>query len=105
MFGQMRKRGGKNGFRNRFVQQSRVFLKIDTQGYDFEVLKGAESVLPKISALQIEVAFVPIYDGVPPWHEVISWCESYGFGLYGLFPVLRDPNGHLIEADAILVRT
>jgi FkbM family methyltransferase len=81
-----------------------VFLKIDTQGYDFEVLKGAESVLPKISALQIEVAFVPIYDGVPPWHEVISWCESYGFGLYGLFPVLRDPNGHLIEADAILVQ-
>ena len=27
VFGQMRKQGGKNGFRNRFVQQSRIYLK------------------------------------------------------------------------------
>jgi FkbM family methyltransferase len=82
-----------------------VFLKVDTQGYDFEVLKGAEPVLSRISILHIEVAFVPLYNGVPLWHEVISWCESHGFGLYGLFPVLRDPKGHLVEADVILVRT
>jgi FkbM family methyltransferase len=81
-----------------------VFLKIDTQGYDFEVLKGAESILPKISALQIEVAFVPLYEGVPSWHEMILWCESHRFGLHGLFPVLHDPSGYLVEADAIFVR-
>jgi FkbM family methyltransferase len=81
-----------------------VFLKIDTQGYDFEVLKGAESILPKISALQIEVAFVPLYEGVPSWHEIILWCESHRFRLHGLFPVLYDPSGYLVEADAIFVR-
>jgi FkbM family methyltransferase len=81
-----------------------VFLKIDTQGYDFEVLKGAESILPKISALQIEVAFVPLYEGVPSWHEMILWCESHRFRLHGLFPVLHDPSGYLVEADAIFVR-
>ena len=88
----------------RGIPEPRVLLKVDTQGYDFYVLKGAEPVLPRISALHIEVAFVPLYSGVPSWHEIISWCEGQGFGLYGLFPVLRDPNGHLVEADAILVR-
>jgi len=88
----------------RGVPEPRVLLKIDTQGYDLEVLKGAESVLPRVAALQIEVAFAALYSGVPSWHEVLSWCEGRGFGLYGLFPVLRDPCGQLVEADGILVR-
>jgi FkbM family methyltransferase len=88
----------------RGVPEPRVLLKIDTQGYDLEVLKGAESVLPRVAALQIEVAFTPLYSGVPSWHEVLSWCEGHGFGLYGLFPVVRDPCGRLVEGDAILVQ-
>jgi len=86
------------------MDPSGILFKSDTQGYDLEVLKGAEPVLPRIAALQIEVAFIPLYAGVPSWHEVISWCEGRRFGLYGLFPVLRDPRGQLVEADAILVR-
>lgn len=82
----------------------RVFLKIDTQGYDLEVLKGARKVLPTVQAVQIEVSFLPLYEDVPPWLAAISSCEAHGFGLYGLFPVLRDPDGQLVEADALLVR-
>jgi len=82
----------------------RVFLKIDTQGYDLEVLKGARGVLPTVQVVQVEVSFFPLYEDVPPWYAAISWCEAHGFGLYGLFPVLRDPGGQLVEADAILVR-
>jgi len=88
----------------RDLPQPRVFLKIDTQGYDLEVLKGARQVLPRVEALQVEVSFSPLYEGVPPWYETISWCEAHGFGLYGLFPLLRDPRGQLVEADALLVR-
>jgi len=88
----------------REIPEPRVLLKIDTQGYDLEVLKGAEPVLPRVAALHIEVAFIPLYAGAPSWHEVLSWCEGHGFGLYGLFPVLRDPCGQLVEADGILIR-
>jgi len=86
------------------ISEPRVFLKIDTQGYDFEVLKGAETVLSRIDALQVEVAFVPLYNGQPSGYEVISWCESHGFRLHGLFPIVHDPSGYLVEADAIFVR-
>ena len=92
---------------DRFVRglpQPTVFLKVDTQGYDLEVLKGAQRVLPKVEALQVEVSSVPLYEDVPTWQQMVSWCEARGFGLYGLFPLLRGPQGHLVEADAILVR-
>ena len=50
----------------------RVLLKIDAQGFDLEVLKGAEASLDSCVALQVEVSGVALYDGSPPLHEVVT---------------------------------
>ena len=46
------------------VKNPRVFLKIDTQGYDFEVLAGIGRALGWIVGLQTELSVKPIYAGL-----------------------------------------
>ena len=38
----------------------RVFLKIDVQGYEMQVLEGAKKLLPRIVGAQLETSFVPL---------------------------------------------
>ncbi|MCZ6859866.1 MAG: FkbM family methyltransferase [Alphaproteobacteria bacterium] len=57
----------------------RVFLKIDTQGSEVEVLRGAEGVLPRIVGMQLEMSLVPLYDGEPPYLALLTELDRLGF--------------------------
>jgi FkbM family methyltransferase len=46
------------------------FLKIDTQGSEFEILKGLGNYLPLI--MKIEVQLVPMYENMPNWTEITN---------------------------------
>jgi FkbM family methyltransferase len=83
--------------------RKRIFLKMDTQGYDLEVFKGLGNKLPHVVAIQSEVSVIPIYEGMPHWSEAISVFESAGFGVAGLFPVTFDAC-RVIEFDCLMVR-
>jgi FkbM family methyltransferase len=83
---------------------SRIFLKIDTQGYDMEVLRGAESFLPRVIALQTELAVSPIYQGAPSFEEHLEFISAAGFALAGLFPVTYDRHFRVIEFDCLALR-
>jgi len=82
----------------------RIFLKIDTQGWDMEVLEGSHSSLPQIQALQVEASIRPIYEGAPGWKETISRLALEGYELSGLFPVAVDRRLRLVEFDCVAVR-
>lgn len=81
-----------------------AYLKLDTQGFDLEVLKGSENILHEIKALQSELAIIKIYKDMPNYLDVISYLESKGFFLSGMHPVSLDKDFHLIEFDGIFVR-
>jgi len=81
----------------------RLFLKIDTQGYELEVLEGAGAVLERVVAIQAELSLLPIYDGMPGFTEVIERAKRLGFEPTGLYPVTRDPLARLIEVDCVFV--
>ncbi|MGQ0546347.1 MAG: FkbM family methyltransferase [Betaproteobacteria bacterium] len=85
-------------------QARRLYLKLDTQGYDLEVLRGAARSLERVAALQSEIAFRPIYAGMPTWRESFERIEALGFAVSGIFPVTREPSLRLIEADCVFVR-
>lgn len=55
------------------------FCKIDVQGGDLDVLRGAERMLGKVLALQIEVEFVPLYQGVPLFGDIDVHLRRGGF--------------------------
>lgn len=85
------------------IETKRIFLKMDTQGFDMEVFKGLGNKLKQVIALQSEVSLISIYEGMPHWTESISLYEKAGFGVVGMFPVVRD-SGRIIEYDCLLVR-
>ena len=85
------------------IDGKRIFLKLDTQGYDLEVFTGIGDNLKHVIALQSEVSLIPIYDNMPNWTESISTYEKAGFGIAGMFPVVHD-SSRIIEYDCLLIR-
>ncbi|MFN8065254.1 MAG: FkbM family methyltransferase [Vicinamibacterales bacterium] len=65
---------------------SRIYLKLDTQGFDLEVIRGAGECLTQVEAIQTELSFIRLYEGSPGWAETIDELRSRGFRLSGLFP-------------------
>jgi FkbM family methyltransferase len=83
----------------------RVFLKLDTQGYDLWAFAGAGERVREILGLQAELSCVPIYEGMPRLPEQIAVYENAGFEITGMFPVNDDPDSlRVIEFDVVMVR-
>jgi hypothetical protein len=82
-----------------------VFVKLDTQGYDMEVLKGGARSIPRIAGVQCELAVKHIYEGVPGYLEVLRALAGMGFELTGLYPITReDKTLSIIEMDCVMRR-
>lgn len=83
----------------------RVWLKLDTQGFEMAVLRGAEGTLQRTEVLQVELSLTELYQGQPNYLELLSMVEHLGFAVFDILPGFRAPlNGRLLQMDAILVR-
>jgi FkbM family methyltransferase len=80
-----------------------LYLKMDTQGFDLEVLAGAERLLPRIVALQSEMSVLPIYAEMPSFEQSLAVLRQKGFEISGMYPVSRDPCHRIIEFDCVMV--
>ena len=86
------------------VKGARIYLKMDTQGFDTEVIKGATRLLDQVVAVQTEVAFIPLYKDVPDWQESVETFRRLGFVVSGFFSVSHDEAARLVTCDCLLVR-
>jgi FkbM family methyltransferase len=83
----------------------RPFLKLDVQGFEMHVLRGAAGHLHQVAGVQAELSLVHLYDGDSLWREVVDHLESEGFELAGLEPGFEDPEtGRMLQADGIFLR-
>jgi FkbM family methyltransferase len=83
----------------------RVFLKLDTQGFDLAAFAGLGARVADVLALQSELSCVPIYEDMPTMTEQLTTYERAGFALSAIFPVSRDEESlRAIELDAVMVR-
>jgi FkbM family methyltransferase len=82
----------------------RIFLKVDTQGYELEVLAGC-SDFSRIVAMQLEVAFVRLYENQPRFEDVLAHVRGLGYDMAAIYRTnrLRYPTS-LVDADAVFVR-
>jgi FkbM family methyltransferase len=89
-----------------FIESTtKLFIKVDTQGYELEVLKGATGLWPRTVALQLELSLVPLYDHAPTFLEMIAFMTSMGFDLFGFAPGFRDnQSGRMLQVDGFFVR-
>jgi FkbM family methyltransferase len=84
---------------------SRVFLKIDTQGYEAEVLRGAPAMLARAVGVQMEMSLLPLYEAQPLMRDLWRMLEDAGFELWTLSPVFVDSRtGRLLQVDAVFFR-
>jgi FkbM family methyltransferase len=91
---------------DRFVHPSdNILLKIDAQGYEPQILAGAEKFLRSCTAVQIEMALFSSYRGQKGFFEIAHLMNERGFRLVHLEPVFGDcVTGYLIEVDGVFVR-
>jgi FkbM family methyltransferase len=82
---------------------ARPYLKLDTQGFDMEVLRGGETSLPMVRALQTEASVIGIYKGMPNYVEMIRYLGERGFDPSGFYPVGRDSSLRLVEFDCVMI--
>jgi len=93
------------------------FLKLDVQGGELDVIRGATEVLKSALVVQTEVEFLPLYEGQPLFAEIDQAMRARGFVLHRLLgagtrafaPMLvdGDPNrglNQLIWSDAVYMR-
>jgi FkbM family methyltransferase len=80
-------------------------LKIDVQGADLEVLKGAKAMLEMkmIDLIFVEVEFIELYVNQPLFHDISSFLHNYDYSLYSLYNLSIDKEGRLIYGDAIFI--
>lgn len=81
----------------------RIFLKLDTQGFDLEVLKGAEGILSRVVALQTEASVLPIYQQMPDIVETLETLKGRGFTLANAVPVTHDRSLRAVELDLMFI--
>lgn len=86
------------------IRSPRVFLKMDTQGFDWEVMKGAKGCIDIIHGIQSEISVEPIYKGMPHYTESLASYEKLGFKLMDLFVVNRTDSGSILEYDCLMAR-
>lgn len=80
-------------------------LKIDTQGFDLKVLRGASAMLAagQVRAVLLEVNFRPMYEGQPSLVDIMQFLDPYGFRMVDCYNhVWRD--GYIAWCDISFVK-
>lgn len=79
-----------------------IWMKVDTQGFEGEVLKGSLNSLRDISCVQLEMSLVPLYDGSETFESLLAWMLNHNFYLVALQPGFTDnQTGQLLQVDGI----
>lgn len=84
--------------------KSPALLKIDVQGFELDVLKGAQRTLGAIDTVFVECSFVELYSGQPLIGEIVAFLAERGFTLTGVFGVSYDARGRCLQADCLFRR-
>lgn len=84
----------------------RPFVKMDTQGFEMEIIKGFGERTKDVIGWQLEMCVEPLYQNQPRMEEIIARMASLGFSLWRVLPGFRDPATlQAFELDGIFFRT
>lgn len=87
------------------VDDARLYLKIDTQGFEAAVLAGAVATLARTQAVQLELSLTALYAGQERFEAIVATLHAAGFEMWTLWPGFADAaTGRLLQIDAIFVR-
>lgn len=82
-----------------------VLLKLDVQGFEDRVLRGAERVLGKCKAVMLEVCVDPLYEGQADFFSLADLLRKSGFRYAGNLEQIYGEDGHVMYFDAVFVHS
>lgn len=82
----------------------RSLLKVDTQGFERQVLDGAGDLLGRFAAVQLELSFVELYEGQQLYDELVAELGHHGLELWTLETGISDETGRLLQCDGLFMR-
>ena len=85
-------------------KENRVMLKVDTQGFEKNVIDGAKASLSRVMIIQLEMSIVPLYENEMLFVDMIKYLDTKGFQLFSLENGFSNPDsGQLLQVDGIFV--
>src|SRR2546421_10341059 len=85
--------------------EGNILLKIDVQGFETQVLKGATNTLKNVDVICMEVSFLNYNEGAPLVDEIIPFMKALGFLIYDITGFIRKSNDYaLIQSDMIFIK-
>ena len=85
--------------------EEEIYLKIDTQGYEKQILDEAERSISNIRVIQLEMSLIELYKGGALIYEMVPFLESKSFFLSSIERGFHDKNsGRLLQVDGIFIR-
>ena len=85
---------------------NKVMMKIDVQGFEKNVLDGADESLNNIEIIQLEMSIVPLYENETTFIDMINYLDDKSFKLFSLENGYFDPHtGKLLQVDGIFEKS
>lgn len=84
--------------------QGPILLKMDVQGAELDVLRGAEKTLKRVEVIILELTLFPFMQGMPTIVDVVAYMDSIGFMVYEFIHAHRRPiDGRIGQYDVVYV--
>lgn len=88
-----------------FSLKAPEFLKIDTQGYEYNILKGYENNIKHTEVVLAELNFIDIHKNVKLAYDVISFLHDHHFVIYDICQLHRRPSDKALwQSDFIFCK-
>lgn len=81
-----------------------ALLKVDVQGGEIEVLKGAVETLTNFEIIVLEVGMIEQYIGQPVFHEYVAYMAEHDYVVYDIIHTGYAETGMLAQMDIVFVK-
>jgi len=84
---------------------TKVHLKIDVQGYEEQVLSGAEAIFDSVSSIEIEISMLPLYEGALTPQVLLTKLTEYGYSPAFYTSVFDDgKTGGVLQLNGFFIK-
>lgn len=88
------------------TQQDNLFIKIDTQGYEWSVLDGAEKAIKQSKGVLLELSLIPLYEGQKLWQDLINRLCKTQHSVFAIQPGFTDTKtGQTLQVDGLFFKS